>query len=350
MLSTLTNTDPQQIGPLNLRVMDVDVSTVSTSLDFVVGLWTEKSLSDIFAFDFQAGYDPNLNTNVLKRNVVLFSQFLRPVHSAVIMLSRKALHPDLNGRVFYGANDELLKLVFGNLTNLAKMNPKLFPNEFSGNIPMEEAVSSWLQSSLEFRFLIIKMWEIPCKNILENDIGLIPLAVLCDFSDIITKEENEVEKLVVVTKRIVERIQKEVQSRIEQRSLFTNMTILMGLRFEEEEIEAAWKRTESMLETETPDHKFFVKMGLQHAAKKTRDELYKTRKERDEAIKAKAKDLETQLENQRQLVLKLGIAKFGNPSESIRVKIEKIRDIATLNSYLEKIIEADSWEKMTRKK
>ena len=105
VLSTLTNTDPQQIGTLNLRVMDVDVSTVSTSLDFVVGLWTEKSLSDIFAFDFQAGYDPNLNTNVLKRNVVLFSQFLCPVHSAVIMLSRKALHPDLNGRVFYGAND-----------------------------------------------------------------------------------------------------------------------------------------------------------------------------------------------------------------------------------------------------
>ncbi len=262
------------------------------------------------------------------------------------MLSRKALHPDLNRRVFYGANDELLKLVFGNLTNLAKMNPKLFPSEFSGNIPMEEAVSSWLQSSLEFRFLIIKMWEIPCKNILENDIGLIPLAVLCDFSDIITKEENEVEKLVVVTKRIVERIQKEVRSRIEQRSLFTNMTILMGLRFEEEEIEAAWKRTESMLETETPDHKFFVKWGLEHATKKTRDEFYKTRKERDEAIKAKAKDLETH----RQFVLKLGIAKFGNPSESIRVKIEKIRDINTLNSYLEKIIEADSWGKITRKK
>jgi hypothetical protein len=74
---------------LPLRLLNVDLSTVTTAADLVIGLG--NPLEEIVHLDFHA--------DVLVYNSLLFRQYLAPVHSILLLLRPQAAHSNLNGMV-----------------------------------------------------------------------------------------------------------------------------------------------------------------------------------------------------------------------------------------------------------
>ena len=121
-----------------LRLLNVDLSTVTTAADVVIGLG--DPLRDIVHFDFQASAAASKHVDVLVYNALLHRQYQVPVHTIVVLLRPEAAHSSLNGTVAYTARPG--------------------------------------RGKMSFAYEVIRLWDIPVEQLLAGDLGMLPLAPL----------------------------------------------------------------------------------------------------------------------------------------------------------------------------
>ena len=168
-----------------LRLLNVDLSTVTTAADVVIGLG--DPLRDIVHFDFQASAAASKHVDVLVYNALLHRQYRVAVHSIVVLLRPEAAHSNLNGAVAYTARPGRGKMDFG--------------------------------------YEVIRLWDIPVEQLLAGDLGMLPLAPLGKLPGEMALEDG----VASVIQRLIERLQREAPPD-QARRLLTAAYVLTGLR------------------------------------------------------------------------------------------------------------------------
>lgn len=168
-----------------LRLLNVDLSTVTTSTDVVIGLG--DPLRDIVHFDFQASAAASKHADVMVYNALLYRQYRVPVHTIVALLRPEAAHANLNGTLAYTARPG--------------------------------------RGKMEFGYEVIRLWDIPVAQLLAGDLGLSPLATLGMLPSELPLQDG----LASVIQRLIERLQREAPPD-QARRLLTAAYVLTGLR------------------------------------------------------------------------------------------------------------------------
>jgi hypothetical protein len=121
-----------------VAVLNVDLSTVTTSTDFVVGLGEPPE--ELLHIDFQSSADEGKHADVLVYNALLHRQYRVPVHSIALLLRPAAAHSNLSGAVSYA------------------------PSAGRGR--------------MQFEYQVVKLWERPAEELLAGGLGTAALAML----------------------------------------------------------------------------------------------------------------------------------------------------------------------------
>jgi hypothetical protein len=170
---------------LPVSVLNVDLSTVTTSTDVVFGLG--EPLQEIVHLDFQSSASATKHLDLLVYNALLHRQYVVPVHSIIILLRPQAAHANLNDTVAYAPRPGRVKM--------------------------------------DYQYEPIRIWERPAAELLAGDIGVMPLALLGQLPAGLDLETG----LAGMIQRITERVQREAPPDQERR-LLTAAFVLSGLR------------------------------------------------------------------------------------------------------------------------
>jgi hypothetical protein len=170
---------------LPLQVLNVDLSTVTTLADLILGIG--EPLEEIIQLDFQSSAAAWKHADLMVYNALRFASYRVPVHTIIILLRPKAAHPNLDGIIHYA------------------------PRPGRGR--------------MDFSYEIVRLWERPAEELLAADLGVRPLAMLGKLSEGSSLEAG----LTAVAQRIVERLIKETPpDRVKK--LLIDALLLTGLR------------------------------------------------------------------------------------------------------------------------
>jgi hypothetical protein len=170
---------------LPVTLLNIDLSTVTTSADLVFGLG--QPLQEIVHLDFQSSASATKHADILVYNALLHRQHLVPVHSIVILLRPQAAHANLNGEVSYA------------------------PRPGRGK--------------MEHQYEVVRLWERPVADLLAGDVGVLPLAPLGQLPAGVDLESG----LTAVVQQMTERLLREAAPE-KVRRLLTAAYVLTGLR------------------------------------------------------------------------------------------------------------------------
>jgi hypothetical protein len=154
----LTTFDRPPTGPVKL--LNVDLSTVTTAADLILGIG--DPLEEIIHLDFQSSAAAWKHADVLVYNTLLFAHYHVPVHSIVLLLRPKAAHSNLNGVINYAARPG--------------------------------------RGNMNFGYEVVSLWERPAEQLLAADLGVVPLAMLGQLPEGPSLEDG----LAAVAQRLVD--------------------------------------------------------------------------------------------------------------------------------------------------
>src|SRR5260370_23156622 len=80
-----------------VRLLNVDLSTVTTAADLILGLG--EPLAEIVHIDFQSSAAAWKHADLLVYNALLFAHYHVAAHTVIVLLRPEAAHPNLNGIV-----------------------------------------------------------------------------------------------------------------------------------------------------------------------------------------------------------------------------------------------------------
>src|SRR5256885_9403913 len=121
-----------------VKLLNVDLSTVTTAADLILGLG--DPLEEIVQLDFQSSAAAWKHADLVVYHALLFAHYHVPVHTVIILLRPEAAHSNLNGVIRYA------------------------PRPGRG--------------SMDFSYEIVRLWERPAEELLTADLGVAPLAML----------------------------------------------------------------------------------------------------------------------------------------------------------------------------
>lgn len=168
-----------------VKLLNVDLSTVTTTADLILGLG--EPLEEIIQLDFQSSAAAWKHADLLVYNALLFAHYHVPVHTIIVLLRPEAGHANLNGILRYA------------------------PRPQRGN--------------MEFRYEIVRLWERPAQELLAADVSVTPLAMLGRLPENLPLEDG----LAAVAGQVVERLTREVPPE-RVKKLLTDALLLTGLR------------------------------------------------------------------------------------------------------------------------
>src|SRR5437899_2841970 len=93
----LTAFDRPPTSPVTL--LNVDLSTVTTTADLILGLG--DPLEEIIQLDFQSSAAAWKHADLMVYHALLFAHYHVPVHTVIILLRPEAAHINLNGALRY---------------------------------------------------------------------------------------------------------------------------------------------------------------------------------------------------------------------------------------------------------
>lgn len=245
-------------------IVDADVSTFTGAADKVLRVRGEPDW--LLALDFQTGPDASLPRRMHVYNALLEDRHGLLVRSVAILLTRRA-----------------------NLTALDGRYRRQFPDE---------------EPHLDFRYQVIRVWELQAEALLNGGLATLPLAPLADVG------RNE---LSGVIDRMAKRFR---QANRQTPDLWAASFVLMGLRYDKPLIERLLREIGMMEESVTY-----------------------------QAIIRKGEERGVRIGEQRALLIQ-GTEWFGAPAAAIRAAIESIADSARLEQLLVRIREVNSWEEL----
>jgi len=168
-----------------VKLLNVDLSTVTTAADLILGLG--EPLEEIVQLDFQSSAAAWKHADLMVYHALLFAHYHVPVHTAIILLRPEAAHANVNGSIHYA------------------------PRPGRG--------------SMDFSYEVVRLWERPAEELLVADLGVVPLAMLGRLPEGLALDEG----LAVVAQRVAERVTSEA-SPDRAKKLLTDAFLLTGLR------------------------------------------------------------------------------------------------------------------------
>lgn len=190
---------PADVG---VEPLDVDLSTVQLSADKVFRL--RPPAEGLLHIEPQASWDGGFADRLHLYNALLHDRYGGPVYTVALLLRREANSPALTG-------------------TLARTYPD--GREY-----------------LRFAYEVIRVWELPAEPLLSGGLGALPLALLTD---------EAAGRLGELVDRIDERMRAENVPDATRRLVHTSGMILLGLRYDEVEIQNAFVRARGMKESTT---------------------------------------------------------------------------------------------------
>jgi hypothetical protein len=182
-IAVLTAFDQPPTGAVFL--LNVDLSTITTAADLVIGIG--DPLTEVVHIDFQSSAAAWKHADILTYNALLHAEYHVPVHSIIILLRPQAAHSNLNGVVSYATR--------------------------SG------------RGSMNFAYEIVRLWERPAESFLYGALGTLPFAVLGTLPEGVPT----VDAMAAVAQKLIERIEREAATD-QGRKLLTAAFLLAGLR------------------------------------------------------------------------------------------------------------------------
>jgi hypothetical protein len=191
---------------LPVKPLNVDLSTVTTAADLILGLG--EPLVEIVQLDFQSSAAAWKHADLMVYHALLFAHYHVPVHTTLILLRPEAAHTNLNGAIRYA------------------------PRPGRG--------------SMEFTYEAVRLWERPAEELLVADLGVTPLAMLGRLPEHRTLEDG----LTAVARRVVERLTNEAPPE-RAKKLLTDAFLLTGLRVRRDRAAQIFRGVRAMHESDT---------------------------------------------------------------------------------------------------
>ena len=196
--------DRPTIGPV--KPLNVDLSTVTTAADLILGLG--DPLEEIVHFDFQSSAAAWKHADLMVYNALAYAHYHVPVHSIILLLRPSAAHANMNGEIRYAPRPR--------------------------------------RGSMDFTYEVIPLWERPAEDLLASEVGVAPLAVLGRLPADLALEDG----LAAVVRRLVERVTQEAPpERVNK--LLTDAYLLMGLRVRRDVATRIFRGVPAMHESDT---------------------------------------------------------------------------------------------------
>jgi hypothetical protein len=167
------------------------------------------------------------------------------------------------------------------------------------------------RGGLDFRFEVVRLWQWPTDELLRGTMGTLPLAPLGALPEGLTLEEA----LPAVIRRIEERLVSEAAPSAAARLMIATR-VLMGMRISEDEVKRIlWGSvmSEDVLEESTYYQYILRKGAIRHT---------------------------------RQLLLRLGRTKLGEPDSATAARIEAIDNLDQLDRLSERLLLVGSWQEL----
>jgi hypothetical protein len=200
----LTAFDRPPRGPLAL--LNVDLSTVTTAADLVVGVGGPPE--EVIHIDFQSSAAARKHADVLVYNALLYAEYHVAVHSIVVLLRPQAAHSNLSGVVSYAAR--------------------------SG------------RGSMNFAYEVVRLWERPAEQFLAGALGTAPFAMLGALPEGVPTPDA----LTGVAQRLIERLDREAPAE-QGRKLLTAAFLLTGLRVKRDVARQVFRGVRAMKDSDT---------------------------------------------------------------------------------------------------
>jgi hypothetical protein len=200
----LATFDRPPAGPVKL--LNVDLSTVTTVADLILGLG--DPLEEIIHIDFQSSAAAWKHADLMVYNTLLFAHYHVPVHTIVILLRPEAAHSNMNGVIRYA------------------------PRPGRG--------------SMDFSYEAVFLWQRSVAELLAADVGVAPLAMLGRLPEDLSLEDG----LASVAQRVVERVTREAAPD-RANKLVTDAYLLTGLRVRRDVAKRIFMGVRAMHESDT---------------------------------------------------------------------------------------------------
>jgi hypothetical protein len=188
-----------------------------------------------------------------------------------------------------------------------------------------------------FRYDVVRVWRQPVAAVLDCGLTVLPLAPICDVVP---------EQVPGVLMAISARLEQEASA--EQASTLWNATrILMGLRYEVEQVDAIIEGVTAMLFGIRGIEESSVYQGIlrKGEAKGLAEGEAKGLAEGEAKGLAKGR-AEGEARGIRQALLIHGRRKLGPPDEETSTQIAEIHDLDRLRLLLERILDVSSWDEL----
>jgi predicted transposase YdaD len=252
------------LGPVDL--IDADLSTVTTQADKIIRVLDPEPW--LLHLDLQAGRDPHVDRRALKYNVLAHDRHDLPVESVIVLL-----------------------------------RPEADASHLTGSYRYQPARG---QSSVEFHYQLVRLWQRPVDTVLTGGVGTLPLAPLCAVRQ---------EALPAVIRRMDQRFREETAP-AEAATLWTSTYVLMGLRYPLEVAMQLLKGVRDMKESVT--YQAILEEG----------------------------EMRGVITEARKLLLLLGTTRFGPPDAPTRDRIESINDVQRLEQLTVRLLDVSNWDEL----
>lgn len=184
-------------GPI--VTLNPEIDTVQVAADKVFRFPGDAG---ILHLEVQSGWDGDLPDRMLEYNVFLHRRERAPVRSVALLLRRDANASTVTGEL-------VRRLPDGGLV-------------------------------LHFEYAVVRVWELPADELLSAGVGLAPLGLLTDDAKPRLKE---------LVHRFAERVEREVPDVQKQSRLLAGSSILLGLRYDKDEIDSLFIGVQKMKES-----------------------------------------------------------------------------------------------------
>jgi len=191
---------------LPVTLLNVDLSTVTTAADLIVGLG--DPLQEIVHLEFQSSASAWKHADLLAYNALLFAHYHVPVHTVVILLRPEAAHSNMNGTVRYAPRPE--------------------------------------RGKMDFNYEVVRLWLRSVEELLTAEVGVAPLAMLGRLPEKLSLEDG----LAAVARRVADRILREAPPDLAKK-LLTDAYLLTGLRVRRNVAAGIFKGIYAMQESDT---------------------------------------------------------------------------------------------------
>lgn len=272
-------------GPVLL--VDSDVSTTTAQADKVIRV--DAPAPWLVNLELQSGRDTSLALRVLRYHVMLRYRHGIPVESLIVVLRPEADGPELGGRLRLDGPDG---------------GPQV-----------------------DFRFRVLRVWEIPAEHFLAGGLGTLPLAPIAQASP---------ERLPAVIREVGRRLDTEATPA--QKELLISATwVLLGLKFEPDFAMDLMRRITHMKESAT--YQAAVREGVAIG----REEGINLGREQGLTLGREA----GAIEGIKHLLFRMTVKRLGEPPSRIRERIEGLSDLSLLEDLVERQATAGSWDELT---